>query len=86
MHGNRIRLRQELEKQRQELERQKDEEDSRRRREAAVSQQSSTINVPPISQAGSGAGVSLEVPNTILEVRMCDDNKASCTFSRMFCW
>lgn len=70
MHGNRIRLRQELEKQRQELERKRDEEENRRRREIAVSQQSSTIDVPSISQAGGGGSVTLEVPNTILEVSL----------------
>ena len=67
MHGNRTRLRQELMKQALELEKQRDEDDSRRRRNMAVTQQSSTISVPSVTQTPAG-DVSLEVPNDVLKV------------------
>ena len=67
MHGNRTRLRQELMKQALELERQRDEDDSRRRRNVAVTQQSSTITVPSVTQTPA-EDASLEVPNDVLKV------------------
>ena len=54
-------------KQALELERKRDEDDSRRRREMAVTQQSSTISVPSVTQTPM-ADVSLEVPNDVLKV------------------
>ncbi len=69
MHGNRTRLRQELEKQRQELERNREEIDARMRREAAVNHQSSSMEVPANRGGASGGNqVTVEVPTTILEV------------------
>ena len=70
MHGNRTRLRQELMKQALELERQRDEDESRRRRNMAVTQQSSTISVPSMTQSPAG-DVTLEVPNDVLKVSVC---------------
>lgn len=67
MHGNRTRLRQELMKQALELERQRDEDDSVRRRNMAVTQQSSTISVPSVTQTPA-SDVTLEVPNDVLKV------------------
>ena len=67
MHGNRTRLRQELMKQALELERQRDEDDSRRKRNMAVTQQSSTITVPSVTQTPA-EDASLEVPNDVLKV------------------
>lgn len=66
MHGNRTRLRQELEKQRQELERQREENDSRHQREMMVSQQTPSMEVP--SSTTGPNQVTIEVPTTILEV------------------
>ncbi len=75
MHGNRTLLRQELEKQRQELERQREDSEVQRQREMVVNQQTPSMDVPDgmggagAGPAGSGNQVSVEVPNTILEVR-----------------
>lgn len=66
MHGNRTRLRQELEKQRQELDRRREENHSRVQREMAVSQQSASMDVPTGSSPNQ---VTIEVPTNILEVR-----------------
>ncbi len=66
MHGNRTLLRQELEKQRLELERNRDESEARRQREMVVSQQTASMDVPDGTVAGNQ--VSIEVPNTIMEV------------------
>ena len=73
MHGNRTRLRQELMKQALELERRRDEDESRRRRDMAVTQESSTINVPSVTQTPVAGDVTLEVPNDVLKVslRVC---------------
>lgn len=69
MHGGRTRLRQELMKQALELERQRDEDDARRRRNVAVTQESSTISVPSVTQTPMAGDVTLEVPNDVLKVR-----------------
>ena len=66
MHGNRTKLRQELEKHRLENERKRDEEEMKKRREMAGVQQSSSIDVPP--PQSSYAPSSVEVPQTVLEV------------------
>ncbi len=66
MHGNRTRMRMELEKQRIEMERKREEAVERERRKLAVSQASSTMEVPTIQEATSA---SLEVPTDILQVR-----------------
>lgn len=58
-------------KQALELERQRDEDDARRRRNMAVTQESSTISVPPTSQAPAAGDVTLEVPNDVLKVSPC---------------
>jgi hypothetical protein len=58
-------------KQALELERQRDEDESRRRREMAVTQESSTINVPSVTQTPAAGDVSLEVPNDVLKVSLC---------------
>ena len=65
MHGNRIRLRQELEKQRQEMEKRREEEELRNRRDNVVTQSSSTMEVPMRPNAQQ---TSVEVPQNILEV------------------
>lgn len=65
MHGNRTRMRQELEKQRLELERQREEKDAQRRREAAVVSQTPSMDVPDNSM---GNQVTIEVPTNVLEV------------------
>ena len=82
MHGGRTRLRQELEKQRQESERRREENEARRQREMVVNQQTPSMDVPENVGAGAGAGagggsnqVSIEVPNTILEVRNIETSK-----------
>ena len=70
MHGGRTRLRQELMKQALELERQRDEDDARRRRNVAVTQESSTISVPSVTQTPMAGDVTLEVPNDVLKVSL----------------
>lgn len=66
MHGNRILLRQQLEKERQALERQREENASRMKREMVVSQQTPSMDVP--AMATTPNQVTVEVPNNILEV------------------
>ena len=58
-------------KQALELERRRDEDESRRRREMAVTQESSTINVPSVNQTPVAGDVTLEVPNDVLKVSPC---------------
>lgn len=68
MHGNRIRLRQQLEKERLELERQREENASRMIREVVVSQQTPSVDVPTVTTTTPNQ-VTIEVPNNVLEVR-----------------
>ena len=65
MYGNRIKLRQQLEKERQELERRLEEDERRRQRNAIVSQSSNTVNIPQKPQPPQ---VTIEVPKNVLEV------------------
>lgn len=69
MHGNRIRLRQQLEKERLELERQREEKASMVKREMVVSQQTPSMDVPASGMAGNPNQVTIEVPTNVLEVR-----------------
>ena len=67
MHGNRFRLKQQLEKEKQELEKRKEEEEIRTRRETMVTQSSTTMEVPQRQNVQQSP---VEVPQTILEVRV----------------
>ena len=67
MHGNRIRLRQQLEKERQELDRRREEEELIRQRNVIVSQSSNSLSIPQKPQPPQ---VTIEVPPKVLEV-MC---------------
>ena len=69
MHGNRIRLRQQLERDRLELERQREEKASMVKREMAVSQQTPSMDVPASGVATNPNQVTIEVPTNVLEVR-----------------
>ena len=62
MHGNRTRVRQELEKLQLELERQREEREAQKRREMVISQQTPSMDVPTNSAGGN--------PANVLEVRM----------------
>ena len=65
MHGNRIKLRQQLEKEKLENERKREEGELMMRREAIVTQSSSTMEVPQRHQLPQ---ISVEVPQNVLEV------------------
>ena len=65
MHGNRIKLRQQLEKEKLENERRREEGELMMRREAIVTQSSSTMEVPQRHQLPQ---ISVEVPQNVLEV------------------
>lgn len=65
MHGNRVRMRQQLEKERQELEKRAEEEERRRQRNAIVSQSSNSMTIPQKPQPPQ---VTIEVPKNVLEV------------------
>lgn len=65
MHGNRIRLRQQLEKERQELEKRLEEDERIRQRNVIVSQASNTMTIPQKPQPPQ---VTVEVPKNVLEV------------------
>jgi hypothetical protein len=68
MHGNRIRLRQQLEKERLELERQREEKAAQVKREMVVSQQTPSMDVPASGAPATPNQVTIEVPNNVLEV------------------
>lgn len=76
MHGNRTRLRQELEKQRQDLERKRDEDETWKSREGAGVQQSASMEVP-VGIQQQQPQVSVEVPSNVLEVRTKLQNPTS---------
>lgn len=74
MHGNRIKLRQQLEKEKLENERKREEGELMMRREAIVTQSSSTMEVPQRHQLPQ---ISVEVPQNVLEVRSKLQNPTS---------
>lgn len=69
MHGNRTKLRQQLQKERQELEMRREEDELRRQRNVIVSQSSNSMIIPQKPQPPQ---VTIEVPENVLKVSKWD--------------
>ena len=77
MHGGRTRLKQELEKQKLEVERRREEMELQKQREMRELMQSQNMAIPqqPTPAQSNGGIPAVDVPHTILEVRVAREGQ-----------